>query len=118
MQVVLITKSIIEVTVVPHKVPDPEIRFGIVWDSLVVDSGIVQDGQSLSHILDPYRFGPGKVATLAANSRKIYDVRNMRTSRRWWVASTSDSLNNPAWLVYERNAIDYVVFFSRRYIRS
>lgn len=94
----------------PSKVPVPEIRFGIVWDSLVVDSGIVKDGQSLSHILDPYRFGPGKVATLAANSRKIYDVRNMRTSRRWWVASTGDSLNNPAWLIYERNAIDYVVF--------
>ena len=93
-----------------HQVPSPEIRFGIVWDSLVVDSGIVNDGQSLSHILDPYRFGPGKVATLAANSRKTYDVRNMRTGRRWWVASAKDSLNKPAWLIYERNAIDYVIF--------
>jgi len=92
------------------QVPSPVIRFGLAWDSLVVDSGIVKDGQSLSHILDPYRFGPGNVATLAANSRKIYDVRNMRISRRWWVASTNDSLNKPAWLVYERNAIDYVVF--------
>lgn len=92
------------------QVPSPVIRFGLAWDSLVVDSGIVKDGQSLSHILDPYRFGPGNVATLAANSRKIYDVRNMRISRRWWVASTNDSLNKPAWLIYERNAIDYVVF--------
>ncbi len=92
------------------QVPSPVIRFGLAWDSLVVDSGIVKDGQSLSHILDPYRFGPGNVATLAANSRKIYDVRNMRINRRWWVASTNDSLNKPAWLVYERNAIDYVVF--------
>ena len=92
------------------QVPSPVIRFGLAWDSLVVDSGIVKDGQSLSHILDPYRFGPGNVATLAANSRKIYDVRNMRISRRWWVASTNDSLNKPAWLVYERNSIDYVVF--------
>ena len=92
------------------QVPSPVIRFGLAWDSLVVDSGIVKDGQSLSHILDPYRFGPGNVATLAANSRKIYDVRNMRTARRWWVASTNDSLNMPAWLIYERNAIDYVVF--------
>ena len=91
-------------------VPSPVIRFGIAWDSLVVDSGIVNDGQSLSHILDPYRFGPGIVATLASNSRETYDVRNMRTARRWWVASTNDSLNMPAWLIYERNAIDYVVF--------
>jgi len=92
------------------QVPSPVIRFGLAWDSLVVDSGIVNDGQSLSHILDPYRFGPGKVATLASNSRETYDVRNMRTARRWWVASTNDSLNMPAWLIYERNAIDYVVF--------
>jgi murein DD-endopeptidase MepM/ murein hydrolase activator NlpD len=92
------------------QVPSPVIRFGLAWDSLVVDSGIVIDGQSLSHILDPYRFGPGKVATLAANSRKTYDVRDMKTNTRWWVASTNDSLNKPAWLIYERDAINYVVF--------
>ena len=63
------------------EVPPPTIRFGIVWDSLVVDSGKVQPGKSLSHLLDPAGIGPGKVATLAANSRKTYDVRNMRAGR-------------------------------------
>ena len=53
----------------PHQVPDPEIRFGLVWDSLVVDSGRVKEGQSLSHILNAYEFGSGKVATLAANTK-------------------------------------------------
>ena len=94
----------------PNRVPDPEIRFGVIWDSLVVDSGLVKDGQSLSHILDAYKFGPGKVATLAANSKDVYDVRKMRFNSRWWVASATDSLNSPAWFIYERNAIDYVVF--------
>ena len=57
----------------PHQVPDPEIRFGVVWDRLVVDSGRVKEGQSLSHILDAYKFGSGKVATLAANAKDVYD---------------------------------------------
>ncbi|HIO15981.1 MAG TPA: hypothetical protein EYN19_03945, partial [Flavobacteriales bacterium] len=28
-------------------------RFGLYWDSLVVDSGVIKNGQSLSHLLDP-----------------------------------------------------------------
>ena len=94
----------------PHQVPDPEMRFGVVWEGLVVDSGRVKEGQSLSHILDAYKFGSGKVATLAANAKDVYDVRKMRANRRWWIASTADSLNIPEWLIYERNDIDYVVF--------
>lgn len=99
------------------EVPPPTIRFGIVWDSLVVDSGKVQPGKSLSHLLDPAGIGPGKVATLAANSRKTYDVRNMRAGRDWWLASERlrDSLGQtvgqkPKWLIYERNPKDYAVF--------
>lgn len=95
----------------PHQVREPEMRFGVVWEGLVVDSGYVKEGQSLSHILDAYKFGSGKVATLAANTKDVYDVRKMRANRRWWIASTADSLNIPEWLIYERNDIDYVVFF-------
>ena len=85
-------------------------RFGLYWDSLVVDSGVIKNGQSLSHLLDPYRVGPGKIVTLAANSRETYEVRDMRAGKRWWVATLRDSLSSPAWLIYERNSIDYVVF--------
>ena len=97
--------------------PEPTYRFGVVWDSLVVDSGQVKSGQSLSHLLDPAGIGPGKVATLAANSRPTYDVRNMRAGREWWLASlpVRDSLGMrvglaPQWFIYERNPKDYAVF--------
>ena len=62
--------------------PEPTMRFGVVWDSLVVDSGKVKSGQSLSHLLDPAGIGPGRVATLAANSRKTWDVRYMKAHSR------------------------------------
>ena len=97
--------------------PEPEMRFGVIWEGLVVDSGRVASGQSLSHLLDPAGIGPGKVATLAANSRKVWDVRYMKAGHRWWLASESipDSTGleaslKPKWLVYERNPKNYARF--------
>ncbi|MDA0940975.1 MAG: hypothetical protein O2990_08230, partial [Bacteroidetes bacterium] len=97
--------------------PEPTMRFGVVWDDLLVDSGEVKSGQSLSHILDPAGIGPGRISTLAANSRKTWDVRSMRAGHRWWLASETvrDSADAearvvPKWFIYERNPKDYALF--------
>ena len=97
--------------------PEPVRRFGVIWEDLVVDSGKVESGQSLSHLLDPAGIGPGKVATLAANSRKVWDVRYMKAGHRWWLASEAvrdsgeaEARLVPKWLVYERNPKDYARF--------
>ncbi|MDA0904545.1 MAG: peptidoglycan DD-metalloendopeptidase family protein [Bacteroidetes bacterium] len=97
--------------------PEPTMRFGVVWDDLLVDSGEVKSGQSLSHILDPAGIGPGRIANLAANSRKTWDVRSMRAGHRWWLASETvrDSAEAearvvPKWFIYERNPKDYALF--------
>ena len=96
---------------------EPLRRFGVVWEDLVVDSGTVESGQSLSHLLDPAGIGPGKVATLAANSRKVWDVRYMKAGHRWWLASETvrdsgeaEARLVPKWFVYERNPKDYARF--------
>jgi murein DD-endopeptidase MepM/ murein hydrolase activator NlpD len=91
-------------------VPDPVIRFDLFWDSLDVDSGIIRKDQTLSHLLDNFGIGAGKVATLVANSREVYDVRKMRGGKRWWVAAERDTSEIPVWLIYEINDLDYVVF--------
>ena len=97
--------------------PEPTRRFGVVWEDLVVDSGKVKSGQSLSHLLDPAGIGPGRIATLAAKSRKTWDVRYMKAGHRWWLASESvaDSADAeaklvPKWFIYERNPKDYALF--------
>tara|TARA_Y100001954_G_C15820389_1_gene609649 strand:+ start:660 stop:1892 length:1233 start_codon:yes stop_codon:yes gene_type:complete len=89
---------------------EPRIRFGLFWDSLSVDSGSIKSGQTLSHLLDPYGITPGKVATLAANSKDVYRVTSMRQGKDWWLASSLDSVPEPLWFIYERNNTDYVVF--------
>jgi hypothetical protein len=40
----------------------------------------------------------------------VYDVRNMRGGKRWWLAAERDTSETPVWLIYERNDLDYVVF--------
>ena len=52
--------------------PEPLRRFGVVWEDLLVDSGKVASGQSLSHLLDPTGLGPGAIATLAAIKTIIF----------------------------------------------
>lgn len=104
-----------KVSVSAPQEPEPIRRFGVVWEDLVVDSGRVSSGESLSHLLDPAGIGPGRIATLAANSRATYDVRNMKAGQRWWLASETvqDSTSTrqvPKWFVYERNPKDYALF--------
>lgn len=97
--------------------PEPKVRFGVVWENLVVDSGEVGVGQSLSHLLDPAGVSPGKIATLAANSRKTWDVRYMKAGHKWWLASDiqrdsadSEAQLAPKWFIYERNPKEFALF--------
>ena len=94
----------------PEPDPEPRMRFGLCWDSLTVDSGSIKSGQTLSHLLDPFGIPPGKVATLAANSKDVYKVTSMRQGQPWWIALSTDSTSAPLWFIYERNNTDYVVF--------
>lgn len=91
-------------------VPEPMIRFGLYWDSLIVDSGSIKSGQTLSHLLDDYGIGPGKVATLAANSKDVFKVTDMRAGKQWWICSARDSAQTPMYLVYGRSKFGYVVY--------
>lgn len=99
-------------------VTKPLVRFDVLWDNLEVDSGMIRKDQTLSHLLDNFGIGAGKVATLAANSREVYDVRKMRGGKRWWLASERDTSKVPVWLIYERNDIDYVVFSLKDTLRA
>ena len=99
------------------EVRQPDKRFGVDWEFVRVDSGEVKSGQSLSHLLDGTGLGQGKIATLAENSKKVWDVRYIRADHMWWLAyeSVLDSLTNeekqqPKWFVYERNPKEYALF--------
>ena len=88
-------------------------RFGVVWEGLTVDSGTVQNGQFLSHILGPAGISASTIQTIAENSRSTYDVRNMRAGRPWWIAYDEDSIQPAKYFVYQRNHTEYARFSLR-----
>lgn len=88
----------------------PAERFGLIWEGFEVDSGRVISGQSLSHLLSPAGLSASAITGIATRSRPSYDVRSMRAGNPWWLAFQKDSATTPAFLVYQRNGMDYAVF--------
>ena len=85
---------------VDQEPPPPLERFGVVWEGLEVDSGTVQSGHSLSHILGPAGVSAGAIATIANESKDTYDVRNIRAQQPYWIAFDEDSVQ-PAKYYYQ-----------------
>lgn len=86
-------------------------RFGLPWGDGAwahIDSGQVQPGQSLSHLLGPHGIGASTIYALADASKPVYDVRNIRSGRPWWIGYADDT--TAAWFVYERNPREFAVF--------
>ena len=88
----------------------PPERFGVIWDWMAVDSGTVQSGHSLSHILGPAGVSAGAIATLAIEAQSIYDVRNIRARQPYWIAFDGDTVQPARYFIYERNATQYARF--------
>lgn len=89
---------------------EPIERFGLLWETFEVDSGVVASGQSLSHILSPAGMSVGEITLLAQATQSDYDVRNMRSGKSWWIAYDRDSSASAAHFIYQRNAREYARF--------
>jgi murein DD-endopeptidase MepM/ murein hydrolase activator NlpD len=89
---------------------EPIERFGLIWETFEVDSGVVASGQSLSHILSPAGMSAGEITLLAQATQSDYDVRNMRSGKSWWIAYDLDSSASAAHFIYQRNAREYARF--------
>ena len=89
---------------------EPIERFGLIWETFEVDSGVVASGQSLSHILSPAGMSAGEITLLAQATQSDYDVRNMRSGKSWWIAYDRDSSASAAHFIYQRNAREYARF--------
>ena len=98
---------------VPEIPAAPQERFGTIWEGLTVDSGLVQSGQSLSHLLGPAGISAAVIQEIASKSREKYDVREMRAGRPWWIAFDTDTLQPATYFVYERSSTGYVRFSLR-----
>lgn len=85
-------------------------KYGIPVDDYDVDFGIVNRNQNLSSILDRHGVGKRKVYHLTEASKKVFDVREIRSGQTYAVFASRDSVPEVSYFVYERNPRSYVVF--------
>ncbi|MFT4753631.1 MAG: murein DD-endopeptidase MepM/ murein hydrolase activator NlpD [Salibacteraceae bacterium] len=87
--------------------------FEIPVDSFEVVQSEFGKNEFLGTVLDRFHVSAVAIDKLARASKDIYDVRKFRTGKNYTVFSTTDSIPQVAYFVYQPNAIDYVVYDMR-----
>ncbi len=92
------------------KVLAPQMLFGIAVDSLKIKQEVIQKNQNISEILTSYDVSQAKINALAAVSKEVFDVRKLATNKKYTLIYDEVPEIKLKAMIYEPNAIDYVVF--------
>lgn len=87
-----------------------EIKYGFVLDSFYVEEGVVQKNENLSNILQKHDVSLGVIDQIAKKSVPIFDVRKIRSGKRYTILKTNDTLAIAQYFIYENDAEHYTVF--------
>ncbi|HEX8041830.1 MAG TPA: peptidoglycan DD-metalloendopeptidase family protein [Chryseosolibacter sp.] len=96
---------------VPEKEKEPTMLYGIVLadDHLVIEDKFKRN-QFLGEILEEYNVPAKLINQVSMLSRKIFDPRKITPNSKYTLICNRDSITQAKALVYEPNAIDYIVF--------
>lgn len=84
--------------------------YGLVVDSLIEVHGTIEPNQTLSDILLPHNVPLQKIYEIADRAKDIFPVRSFRTGDEYYIYANWDTTETVKYFVYERNAVEYVVF--------
>lgn len=85
-------------------------NFGFDTDSFTVEQGQVQRNQNLSLILQEKNVNFSDIHNISLASQGIFNLRRIRAGKPIHFYTTKDSLEQLLYMVYERDAANYVVF--------
>ena len=100
--------EVVEIT--PEVIRDTVFMYGLDVEEFFVDSGLVQPNQGLTHILPNYGISQTTIFKIANDFDSIFDVRKIKPNHPYYVFSSKDSNKRTKRFIYEKNAIEYVVF--------
>lgn len=86
----------------------PEMRYGIVVDSFLVEESEVKSGESLSIILNRYGASPGLIHAIAQAAKGTFDLRAIRPGKKYTVLSATNDQPLRYW-IYEQDPVVYYV---------
>lgn len=91
----------------------PEMKYGIVVDSLVIYKDKIKRNQFLADILLKFNVDYVDIDLAARRAKPVFDVRKIRVGHPYTVLSTNDSIPRIQFFIYEESPISYVVFDMR-----
>lgn len=95
----------------PVEVKEPKMLYGMVLqDDHVVIEDKIKRNQFFGEILEEYNVPAKLIHQLSQLSRKVFDPRRITPNTKYTVICNQDSITKASALVYEPNAIDYIVF--------
>jgi murein DD-endopeptidase MepM/ murein hydrolase activator NlpD len=103
--------SIDSTALVPLEVKEPKMLYGMVLqdDHIVIEDKIKRN-QFFGDILEEYNVPAKLIHQVSQLSRKVFDPRRITPNTKYTVICNQDSITKARALVYEPNAIDYIVF--------
>jgi murein DD-endopeptidase MepM/ murein hydrolase activator NlpD len=104
------SSSIASDTTVVQKNPAPILLFGIPVDSYTMVPGQIKRNGFLSDILVKHGVSMQAIDQAVTNSRKVFDVRNIRSGKKYILFCEKDSMARARYLVYEHDLSVYYVF--------
>lgn len=87
----------------------PEVRYGIVVDSFLVEENTVSNGENLSIILNRYGASGALVHAIVQASKDVFDARSIRVGQKYTVISDEDEQPLRYW-IYEKDVVTYFIF--------
>jgi len=100
----------VDTTTIEEPVKEPTTLYGMVVDNQIVIEDRIKRNQRLTDILGPHNISYKQIHELSQISKEIFDVRKLAADKKYTLICDQDSLKTARALVYEPNAIDYVVF--------
>jgi len=98
------------VDIVEEVVKDTIFMYGLDVDEFFLDSGVVELNQGLTHILPKYGIDQSTIFKIADDFDSVFDVRKIKPNHPYYVFCSKDSNKRTKRFIYEKNAIEYVVF--------
>jgi len=97
--------------ILPVEIREPKILYGMVLqdDHIVIEDKIKRN-QFFGDILEEYNVPARLIHQVSQLSRKVFDPRRITPNTKYTVICNHDSITQARALVYEPNAIDYIVF--------
>ena len=73
-----------------------------------IDTSKVEPNQGLSHILPKYGISQATVYKIASGFDTVFDFRNIKAGRNYYMICKNDSLHTPICFIYDKSAVEYI----------